>query len=518
MKAGTALDEAHQREIESALEKYPFFAMGRMMMAKVATKLGNPRAQQLRFLGALYAPSRQHYAFFLEERLRPRVPPPPRLTPSSRESHIVPPSSEKKEEKPTSGDEPGPAEMPYSEAFWPPLQGWLAAHQILYASLGKRLRSQLADRLSLPPSTSSPTAASKEVPLSTETALPPSPPHRRQAHHILTLTPMGMLPLLQFELQLKEKSKEAKAPETLSALPPAFEPSEAANGGTSPSPPSQAEEPTEVLSTFSAEEKKRESSIPYQEEDSSALQSQFHRRFIPLEEVEKSIHLPTEMREGKAPQAQVESLSAPSELSPDLFTSDSPIRVFIPLEIDVEGSIHLPVPEQKDTNEEEIPLPSSEIVLPPPETKSSPSSWQSFLAELQKELPITEVPAAPVTKELEGLRREFIRRLLARRLLQPHVAPSPQGESLIDKLLRKLESLQPPHSQATEEVPELTIPPLETPSSAPRVYTETMARLYWAQGDLVKAIQVYEVLAERHPENASHYRLQIERIRAGEAP
>lgn len=143
MKAGTSLDETHRRQVEAVLEKYPFFALARMMVAKIAAHTGDPQAPQLRFLASLYAPSRQYYAFFLEERLRPRVSPPPKTpAPSAREGGPPAPSTSSQEEPPAN-DEPGPADMALSSAFWPPLQGWVAARQVLYAPVHMKLVQQL---------------------------------------------------------------------------------------------------------------------------------------------------------------------------------------------------------------------------------------------------------------------------------------------------------------------------------------------------------------------------------------
>jgi len=117
------------------------------------------------------------------------------------------------------------------------------------------------------------------------------------------------------------------------------------------------------------------------------------------------------------------------------------------------------------------------------------------------------------------LRREFIRRLLAQRPAHSPPANVSAEENLIDLLLRKIETFHPQPTSAVErEVPDLTIPGWETPAPTPKVYTETMARLYWSQGDAVRAIQVYEGLIQKHPENAEYYRQQIARIRSGEMP
>ncbi|MCX7764054.1 MAG: tetratricopeptide repeat protein [Bacteroidia bacterium] len=657
MKAGTDLDEAHQREVAAALEKYPFFAMGRMMMAKLATKLGDPRAQQLRFLGSLYAPSRQLYAFFLEERLRPRVPPPPRLTSSGRESQTPPARSEKKEETPASSDEPGPESMPYSEAFLPALQGWLAARRILYRNLGRRLYAQLVyefpppspsplveeshsaplpSSISLPsastqpeeavamkepipspsapqvaPTSEAPAIASApmeppvspliaDMPLLIEKSPPPqSAPLLREtsvgaSRHPLAFTPRGVSMLLQFELATsgRESAESVRAPlspilqeessEVIAIVEETSTLSEViSEEASSPAPiesfipeaelREQFHRPYVPLEEVSASVHLSEQlpsapappieaqtkEPPGEKIDEQELREQFHRPYVPLEEVSASVHLSEQLPSAPAPPVEAETkeppsekideqelreqfhrpyvplevpespvrlasqeTSAPSSSSPIDMTSNSPIRSFIPLEIDVGASIHLPVPEPEATEPLPPIMPPTEPPPPPKSPESPPSpAWQSFLAELQKELPLPGQMPAPASKELEGLRREFIKRLLAQRLIQPHSPPSPAEPNLIDMLIQKLEAFQPQASPSTErELPELTIPSWESTPTAPRVYTETMAKLYWAQGDLAKAIEVYETLIQKNPQNAEHYREQIRRIRAGEAP
>lgn len=595
MKAGTALDEMHQRELSAVLEKYPFFALGRVMMAKVATKLNDPRAQQLRFLGALYAPSRQHYAFFLEEKMRPRVAPPPRTGTASRESHTPSVQNEKKDEQPASGEEPGPVEMPYSESFLPSLQGWIAARLALYGSLGRRLRTRLTvctDPETAPPVPSPPqpplTASDLPVtereppsevisdrtpdasPVAGESSTQPqsSPqaagdlpqiqvraPVASEGSHLAQVSafsPLRVGNILQFELPLsRERRRPAALQETLDkearlASPPGELPlpsdaPPALSGGE----PSDSHDTPPTLT---------ESPYPSEVSPSETLQGQFHRSYIPLEEMQTSVHLASPTEATPVPEATTPPVGdadlreqfhrsyvplegeesvihlspegseiVPVAPEPETFPSESPIRSFVPLDIDVEASIHLPVPEP--TGAETADIPPAPVMteggsesISELETKVT-GGWQSFLAELQKELPLPQVPSAPASKELEGLRREFIRRLLARRLVSPDTMTPHQEENLIDLLLQKLEAFQPQSAPPVEgEVPELTIPGWETAAATPRVYTETMARLYWSQGDIVRAIQVYEALIEKHPDNADHYRRQIERIRSGEMP
>jgi outer membrane protein assembly factor BamD (BamD/ComL family) len=64
----------------------------------------------------------------------------------------------------------------------------------------------------------------------------------------------------------------------------------------------------------------------------------------------------------------------------------------------------------------------------------------------------------------------------------------------------------------------MSVPESEAPPPPPPIYTETMARLCWAQGDLPLAIEIYEKLKARHPEKAAYYEAQIMRIQRGEQP
>jgi hypothetical protein len=123
--------------------------------------------------------------------------------------------------------------------------------------------------------------------------------------------------------------------------------------------------------------------------------------------------------------------------------------------------------------------------------------------------------ASPV-HELEQLRKEFIRRLLAQRPQAALTPDKPTQPNVIDLLIEKLHSF--PKASAESGPPELSAPVWEPPPTQPLIYTETMARVYWRQGDIARAIQVYEALCSKHPEKAAYYQEQIARIRAGEAP
>jgi len=239
------------------------------------------------------------------------------------------------------------------------------------------------------------------------------------------------------------------------------------------------------------------------------MASSLQGTFVPLENPEASIHLD----------------SPPS--SEALYSSESPIRSFVPLDIDVQASIHLPVPEPTEPSEASFSFvkPASteeEKAEPTPEAGSQQpplliqKGWQSFLAELQQ-LPLPSEKPLTARNELENLRRQYIKRLLEKRVIRPIAPPKPEPNSLIDRILEKLESFPktPPSEESTVE---LSVPTWEPPPKTPRIYTETMARLYWSQGDLARAIEVYETLSQRHPEKAAYYRSQIERIRAGEPP
>ena len=612
MKAGSSLDEAHRRQVEAVLEKYPFFALGRMMVAKIAAHTGDPQAPQLRFLASLYAPSRQYYALFLEERLRPRVPPPPKTPgPSAREGSSPAPSASSKDEPPAN-DEPGPADMALSSAFWPPLQGWVAARQVLYAPLRTKLIQQLRfpERVAIPdaatsavPSSLGPTeplesptviegpptptpleapafpseppvtpqrdpplpvsASSEAPPISSEgrTQTPASAfasadptissqdlPPLRAPRLLSALPPLSdklPIPLIQFELLPGKRPPESKGTPvsdlTLEGPPApltlATEPEAAATLSDSPSPPTESlsenlpsapsesslpevsELPSEPLSALSRTYvplENPEGLIHPASAESPAIPAEttLHRSFIPLENPDAPIHLPAD--------------PSPAPPAPSwVYVSESPIRPLIPLEIDIEASIHLPVPEPteevssppKSSSEpsaprEEVTSPMTEAGASDKETLQKP--WQSFLRDIELQVPVSELKISPLSKELENLRRAFIRQLLEQRPTEALRAQPPEVPNLIDKLIEKLQSL--PKSPSVEGPPELSVPAREAPPQQPRIYTETMAKLYWSQGDLPRAIQVYEALCEKHPEKAAYYQSQIARIRAGEAP
>ncbi len=563
MKAGSSLDEAHKKAIEAALEKYPFFALGRMMAAKIATKLEDPRAQGLRFLASLYAPSRQYYAFFMEERLRPRVPPPPRLTPppsSSRESSTPPKDAASKKEEPSGSDEPGAEGMALSSAFWPPLQGWIGARMRLYVRQGELLRQQIV----------CPPLPSKEAPIPSEPPkvpaepplMPPelpasgeeAPSEKEASSSVeapLSLAdpttaegpaplPETSAPVTPEEPALSLEVSDLPGPLMLSSQGPAPEKEETP---PAPSVPLSSLHLQFELPLKSSPRVSPSADRPSPGEETSAS-SGFLRSYVPLEEMEAPIHLPVPEPEPATPEESLPPsslrgafvplenpearihLEPPPSLPEDLYTSESPIRSFVPLDIDVKASIHLPVPEPTESSEVsfsfvEPPAKEEKADQPLETNQEQPPSllqkgWQSFLEELQQ---MSLPPEKPLTarSELENLKREYIRRLLEKRVIQPITPPAPKTNDLIDRILEKLENF--PKAPPTEETTvELSVPTWEPAPKAPRIYTETMARLYWSQGDLARAVEVYEVLSQRHPEKADYYRQQIERIRSGESP
>ncbi|MCS6789379.1 MAG: hypothetical protein NZ580_00140 [Bacteroidia bacterium] len=269
------------------------------------------------------------------------------------------------------------------------------------------------------------------------------------------------------------------------------------------------EETMRSLST-SVSSSEQMASSPAEEPPSGGLLG----RYVSLEETmvslqaERSRILPQE----ETPKAPAEPLPTPSTapaetasgLSVEVLISESPLRPLVPLEAQESDSVHLPMPEE----------PPTVAALP-----GFPESWQSFLKELKVDTSIASAKPATFSQELGNIRRQFIKKLLDERSIRPHVPVAPPAVSLIDKVIEKLHSF-PRSSSVTmeQEVPELSAPVRESAPATPRIYTETMAKLYWSQGDLPRAIQVYEALSAKNPEKADYYRQQIARIQSGEMP
>lgn len=208
---------------------------------------------------------------------------------------------------------------------------------------------------------------------------------------------------------------------------------------------------------------------------------------------------PVVAAEPSPPPAEAELVSSVESVA-----SESPLRPFVPLETDDSASVHLPVPEE---------LPKTDI------TAAFPEGWRSFLKELKIEASAPPAKPATFSQELENLRRQFIKKLLEERAIRPHVPAAPPEVSLIDRVIEKLQTFPRSGSVAAEpEIPELSAPVRESTPTAPRIYTETMAKLYWSQGDLSRAIQIYEALIAKNPVKAEYYRGQIAKIQAGEMP
>jgi len=621
MKAGLSLEKAVREEIEQVLAKYPFFAMARMMVAKVATKEGDHRAQGLRFLASLYAPHRQYYAFFMGDRVRPIVSPPPRM--GGQEVQTPREPSSKQEGTPSSSDEPGPADpMPFAPEYLPKLQGKLKAKIYLYRGLSERLRQAIR----LPPLVAEPPQESLEsvvppsgdIPASqtlgeTRPSEPPSPPLRSEEMPRLPPSDEETAPQTQslsadlptLSLSLPTETSESPPPAKLSPLlltlqfelpekppQPPF-PDKEPPPEVSPIPPSAPEALTapeeSVLSSSAASESvvsEAQAPLPSEAAESTPPKSglmepisAFTKPYVPLENPEAPVApsagsesvvseaqapSPSEAGESTPPETGlVEPISAftkpyvplenpeapvapskarstheesggepTSSVAPELFQSEHPIRLILLPEFDPEGSVHLSVPEPAPL-EEPPPSPSSEVskpISPPAESlsaepsalsasKSLSPAWQSFLSEIEK--PLAQVaqetfPHAPHT--LERLRQAFIRYLLEARKERRLPQEPPPPSTAIEEVLRLLETFQPKGPEAVSAPPLIGVPESEPPVSPPPIYTETMARLCWSQGDLPLAIEIYEKLKAKFPEKAAYYQAQIERIQRGERP
>ncbi|MGQ9863872.1 MAG: hypothetical protein ACUVRD_05265, partial [Bacteroidia bacterium] len=142
-KAGSNLTPETLKLVEGWIEKYPYFALAHLIQAKVAHKLGDARALSLRAKAALYAPARAPYAEYIDEKYQVRVPPPPRITPTQRETHTPPPktptSSEEKEE--TSGD---PQSMALPSHFLPKIHAYVQVRQRVLSTKFQKLRDEVA--------------------------------------------------------------------------------------------------------------------------------------------------------------------------------------------------------------------------------------------------------------------------------------------------------------------------------------------------------------------------------------
>jgi len=605
MKAGLSVDHSVREEAEKALGKYPFFAMARMMVAKAATKEGDPRAQGLRFLAALYAPHRQYYAFFIGDRVRPMVAPPPRV--GGQEGEAPRQTHSKQEDTPSSSDEPGPAQaMPFSPAYLPRLQGQLKARLHLYRGLSQRLRQAI--RLPpLPPPAILANEPSAQIPVSPKPA-----PHPAESESSITAEPISSLPpevelspvphrlspfllTLQFELSDKPPTPKADAmpaaseegalaaspplPEASGAAtaPAAVEPSESEAASVSeeglpgPSEGSATAAPSLHLETSGgvapaepelsspAVEPSESEAAPVSGEARPEPISAFTRPYVPLENPEAPVSPSASASQTPAEPTAPEPISAftrpytpldnpeapvaPSkvqpptqeqsgrELPPGIFHSEHPIRLITLPEFDPEASIHLKVPEPGPAPSEEpvqsvtpsAPTPLGSVASSPEEATHGaptlPPAWQSFLSEIERPLSQVAQEALPQTPHtLEKLRQAFIRYLLQARKERRVVQEPPPPSTAIEEVLRLLETFQPKGEETPSPPPLMSVPESEAPPPPPPIYTETMARLCWGQGDLPLAIEIYEKLKARHPEKAAYYEAQIMRIQRGEQP
>ncbi len=627
MKAGLSPDKSVRDEVEQALSRYPFFAMARMMAAKIAIRENDPRAHGLRFLASLYAPHRQYYAFFMGDRVRPNVAPPPRI--GGQEPQPPKQAAPSKEEPPASSDEPGPASpMPFSPEYLPKLQGRLKARTHLYKGFSERIRQAirlppLSQEVAPPVEHPVPETPSQEVvgsfterpapetlsqdtpplesPLITseeplESGLSVGTSDATPADASLDMPLMATLQeapppaklspsLLVLQFELEDKPPAAPRKPSPEPLPATSEPP------SPPQPPSHTTPPTAATETDRPPQPAE--SIATQPPPSEEPVSAFLRDYVPLETPEAPVSLvspsPSEEVVGEVsaasvsssdtasdptispsvptiesaplpeplsalsrdyvplgnPEAPVSTLKArdstlqteaPSPpLSEEVLKSESPIRLVILPEFNPEGSIHLPIPEPSEegpmpTLPQETTAGASEAFVssastvsedtPAPSARSLSPAWQSFLSEIEKPLVQAAQEALPhAPQTVEKLRQTFIRYLLEARKERRLPQEPPPPSSAIEEVLRLLETFRPREPEREAASPALiSVPESEVSPSPPAIYTETMARLCWSQGDLPLAVEIYEKLKARHPEKAAYYQSQIERIWRGERP
>ena len=624
MKAGLGLERSAREELEQVLVRYPFFAMARMMVAKIATKENDPRAHGLRFLASLYAPHRQYYAFFMGDRVRPSVAPPPRIGGHEPQTPRQTPPS--KEEPSASSDEPGPASpMPFPPEYLPRLQGKLKARAHFYRGLSEHIRQAIClPPLPLPPTPSPqdisspagnppdielpsnapiespppPTASEgltqpAPLPDTPETSLPqasPDIPSPAIPHEAPPAKISPSLLILQFELEDKPPAPHKKPPADSEPSPPVPTPLEEPS---SSQPPDLAAPPITRMETDLPASAPPAEPAPAELPLSEPL-SAFLKPYVPLDTPEAPVSLthttgsgesvdsppatppsasapdspppltapatesppamkpliepisafsrpyvPLDAPEAPVSPSRVGDIAAQAESAPvsyEAFKSESPIRLVILPEFNPEGSIHLPVPEpaQEDPispapSQEIAPLRSEPPVSSPPvapreslssSARSLSPAWQSFLSEIEKPLVQAAQEALPhAPQTIEKLRQAFIRYLLEARKERRLPQEPPPPSAAIEEVLRLLETFQPREPEREASAPAfMSIPESEVSPSPPVIYTETMARLCWSQGDLPLAIEIYEKLIARHPEKATYYQAQIERIKRGERP
>ncbi|MGQ9863873.1 MAG: hypothetical protein ACUVRD_05270, partial [Bacteroidia bacterium] len=245
------------------------------------------------------------------------------------------------------------------------------------------------------------------------------------------------------------------------------------------------------------------------------------KRFTPLEDTPAQEITPIVNDEMKrftplenTPAQEIESSVSPegTELRGEQETF---IGKYIPPEFDIHAPIHLLPPEKP----QDPPTERWEKVEKKPSIdvlESSPG-LRSFLEEIQTYATQPLAPTLPKS-EIERIRKAYLEYLIAKRPnpASPVSSLTSKPTSLIDDLIAKLEKITPPAT--TEQVPTLEVPQAPTPSVTPLVYTESMARVYWQQGDLAKAREILHTLQSQIPEKQTLYAEWLSRIESGLPP
>lgn len=188
-----------------------------------------------------------------------------------------------------------------------------------------------------------------------------------------------------------------------------------------------------------------------------------------------------------------------------------------------------PEPPPEEPPEAEYITPTEAEQTAPREAEDTTADPARIYDEIDRLIAEKEQAESTLPQSTEEIQETTVRKALeqeARAAQEEPTAPAddeplsaadavvpPPGDDDLDRLISELEAARITPQPDLED-----LPPVELDDDIEDIVSETLARIYAAQGQREEAARVYETLARQQPEQAAHFLDQAAALRAGPAP